>query len=219
MTATMRDAARLWQFLCGERHALAGSQLIIVCGSYDLRVCDHACGLLQRGIAPRLLITGGHGNWTRHLWAQSEASVFADRARQHGVSDAQLLLEPHAGNFAENIAFARQLCPDVRRATFVTKPNSVRRVQQTLPIQWAGLEAAVDAPVLAFPQDISQLIGVLGLIDEMVGDLQRLLVYPQWGFQLPLPVPADIVEAWQALIAAGFDRHLLAPPAGPAAQP
>jgi len=208
MTATLHHATTLWRFLsAGARHRPC--ELIVLCGSYDVRVCDHACALLQASVAPRMLITGGTGNWTRHLWQDSEAEVFAARACSLGIDDTQLLIEPRAGNFAENIAFARALCPNVRSATFVTKPNSIRRVQQTLPIQWPGLEAAVDAPPLVFPDDASKQVGVLGLVDEMVGDLHRLQHYPALGFQAPLAIPAEVLAAWRALIALGFDHHLL----------
>jgi uncharacterized SAM-binding protein YcdF (DUF218 family) len=209
-TPTMRHAAVLWRFLSSGSRALPASDLIVVCGSYDLRVCDHACELLQRGVAPKMLVTGGHGNWTRHLWQKSEAEQFAARAQSLGIAESQLVLESKASNFAENIAFAKQLCPETRRATFVTKPNSIRRVQQTLPIQWPEIEASVDAPRLAFPHDISNQIGVLGVIDEMVGDLHRLLAYPSQGFQAPLPIADDVLHAWRELIRLGFDHHLLA---------
>ncbi|MCW3478446.1 YdcF family protein [Neisseriaceae bacterium JH1-16] len=208
MTLTLQHAATLWDFLsAGRRHRPC--ELIVVCGSYDLRVCDYACALLHEGVAPRMLITGGTGNWTRHLWQDREATVFAERARSLGVAEEQLLIEPRAGNFAENIAFARALCPQVRRATFVTKPNSIRRVQLTLPIQWPGLDATVDAPDFAFPSEASQQVGVLGLIDEMVGDLHRILRYPERGYQVALAVPDAVLLAWRYLIVQGFDRHLI----------
>jgi uncharacterized SAM-binding protein YcdF (DUF218 family) len=209
MTPTLNHASTLWRFLSQGARALPDSDLIVACGSYDLRVCDHACDLLQQGVAPQMLLTGGTGNWTRHLWQETEAEQFAARARSRGVAESQLLLEPLAGNFAENIAFARKLCPDVRRVTFVTKPNSILRVYQTVPIQWPGIEAAVDAPTLAFPAEISNQIGVLGVIDEMVGDIHRLLEYPARGYQRPLPVPDEVQDAWRALIRLGFDHHLL----------
>jgi len=180
-----------------------------VCGSYDLRVCDHACELVNRGVAPRMLITGGSGNWTRHLWGDPEATVFAERARSHGLVDDQILLERRARNFAENIALSRAMFPAMTRVTFVTKPNSIRRVYQTLPVQWPDIEPCVDAPSFEFPWGVSNVVGVFGLIDEMVGDLHRILVYPALGFQAPLTVPAGVLTAWDALIGEGFDRHLV----------
>jgi uncharacterized SAM-binding protein YcdF (DUF218 family) len=208
MTPTLMQAITLWNFLTSGR-SHRPCELIVVCGSYDLRVCDYACHLLRQKLAPRMLITGRTGNWTRHLWQETEAEVFAERARALGVTDAQLIIEARAENFADNIAFARALCPGVQRATFVTKPNSIRRVQLTLPIQWPELVADVDAPALRFPEDVSNLIGVLGLIDEMVGDLHRILVYPERGFQLPLAIPTEVLKAWHGLIEQGFTRHLV----------
>src|SRR5690606_15042525 len=210
MNPIMRSAQVLWDFLSEGHAILADSDIVVVCGSYDLRVCDHACELMKQGIAPHLLITGNTGNWTRYLWSQPEAEIFAHRAQQNGLAEEQIILEPKATNFAENIAFARQLMPEARRVTFVTKPYSIRRIQQTLPLQWPGTEAAVSAPKIAFPDDVSNIIGVFGLIEEMVGDLHRMQVYPELGFQAPIEIPEPVISAWQRLIDAGFDRHLVA---------
>lgn len=212
MTPVMRDAQTLWAFLQGQPACLVPSDIIIVCGSYDLRVCDHASALMRAGTAPRMLITGATGNWTRHLWERSEADVFLDRARSLGVDAGQITLERRATNFAENIRFSRDLLPGVRRATFVTKRNSVLRVKHTLAVQWPELTAAIDAPATAFPDDVSNQIGVLGLIDEMVGDLHRMLHYPELGYQSPVSIPGDVLCAWRMLVESGFDRHLLDAP-------
>ncbi|WP_137008467.1 YdcF family protein [Aquitalea aquatilis] len=207
-TPTLQRASLLWDFLsAGRSHQPC--DVLVVCGSYDLRVVDHAVGLLQRGVAPRMLISGNTGNWTRDLWSKPEAEVFAERALQLGISQQQLLLEPRAGNFAENLAFSRALCPDARSVTFVTKPNSIRRVMQTQPVQWPGISCSVDAPDFAFPWGVSNMVGVFGLIEEMVGDIHRLLRYPRLGFQQALQIPPVVLQAWQQLIAQGYNRHLL----------
>ncbi|RMS50061.1 hypothetical protein ALP65_03039 [Pseudomonas aeruginosa] len=82
----------------------------------------------------------------------------------------------------------------------------------TLPVRWPGLEGHVDAPDYAFPDGISNLVGVLGVIDEMVGDLDRIIRYPALGFQVACPIPAQVMDAWERLVARGFDRHLVNPP-------
>lgn len=208
MTPTLQHATVLWDFLCaGRQHAPC--DLIVVCGSYDLRVCDYACELLGKGVAQHLLFTGNTGNWTRHLWEGTEAQLFAQRALTLGVRPEQFSLEPRATNFAENIAYARAMFPQVTRATFLTKPNSIRRVMLTLPIQWPGLEAWVDAPAYSFPEQISNQVGILGVIDEMVGDIQRIMLYPQQGFQVEQPLPPAVEMAWEYLVKQGFDHHLI----------
>jgi uncharacterized SAM-binding protein YcdF (DUF218 family) len=153
-------------------------------------------------------MTGGSGNWTRHLWTRTEASIFAERARSQGLTEDQILLEEKASNFAENISFARAMCQQAQRITFLTKPNSIRRVYQTLPVQWPGLSAFVDAPLFRFPWEVSNVVGVFGLIEEMVGDVHRLQVYPELGFQAPIRLSEDLLASWRFLIEAGFNRHL-----------
>lgn len=206
MTETLRQAQVLWDYLsAGRGHAQC--ELLIVCGSYDLRVCDYACELLNQGVAGHIVFSGNTGNWTRHLWERPEAEIFAERAVALGVSPDQFTLEARASNFAENIAFTRQLFAHVRSATFLTKPNSIRRVKLTLPIRWPALTAWVDAPDYGFPDAIANAVGVFGVIAEMVGDIQRIKLYPQAGFQVAADLPEAVEQAWQYLVAQGFDHH------------
>jgi uncharacterized SAM-binding protein YcdF (DUF218 family) len=207
-TETLRHAERLWHYL-SRREPPRRSDAIVVCCSYDLRVGDHACDLLQAGLAPVLVFSGNTGNWTRHIWSRPEAHVFRDRALERGVPAQAILIEDRATNFGENVRFAREMLPQARSAIFVTKPGAVLRLALTVPAQWPGVQACVDAPPLRFPDDVSQVVGVLGLIAEMVGDVQRIAEYPALGFQVPHPLPADVQASWQALVAAGFDGHLL----------
>ena len=44
----------------------------------------------------------------------------------------------------------------------------------------------------------------------MVGDLQRIREYPARGFQVAQDIPDDVWAAFETLVAAGFDRHLIA---------
>ncbi|SEL34570.1 Uncharacterized SAM-binding protein YcdF, DUF218 family [Stigmatella aurantiaca] len=208
MSMTLEHARRLWDYLSSFKHQ-APSELAVICCSYDLRVCDYACELLKKGLTKQLLISGNTGNWTRHLWDKPEALVFLERARANGVSEAQLLIEDRSTNFGENIAFSRQLAPQARTVTFLTKPNSVLRVALTAAVGWPGITANVDCPPIDFPDGVSNVVGILGVIDEMVGDLHRILVYPRLGFQQEHSLPSDILESWRYLINQGFKGHLL----------
>jgi uncharacterized SAM-binding protein YcdF (DUF218 family) len=205
---TITVAQKLWDYLAaGRGHAI--SDAVVVCCSYDLRVCDYACNLIQQGVAPLLIMSGNTGNWTRHLWSIPEAHVFRERALANGVASDVILIEEQATNFGENIACVRRLAPRLQCVTFVTKPNSVLRLRLTVPVQWPGVTAFVDAPPLRFPEDVSSVVGVLGAIDEMVGDVDRILKYPALGYQTPHELPAEVLSAWRQLKEAGFRNHLL----------
>jgi hypothetical protein len=67
--AVLEHANRLWEFFCSDR-THEPCDAIVVCCSYDLRVCDYACELIFRGVAQRLVLSGKTGNWTKHLWSE-----------------------------------------------------------------------------------------------------------------------------------------------------
>ena len=47
------------------------------------------------------------------------------------------------------------------------------------------------------------------VISIMVGDLQRIRLYPAKGFQIHQDIPDDVWEAYQRLVEAGFDSRLV----------
>jgi uncharacterized SAM-binding protein YcdF (DUF218 family) len=205
---TISRAAILWSYMASFRSAGA-CEAVVVCCSYDLRVCDYACGLIRSGLSSRLVVSGKTGNWTRHLWAETEAAVFKRRALENGIAEESILLEDRATNFGENIAFTRALLPEAKAMTFVTKPASVLRVKLTAEVQWPGITRFVACPDLQFPQEVSNVIGILGIISEMVGDIERIQRYPALGYQSPHELPREVLDAWRFLVRQGFTHHLM----------
>jgi hypothetical protein len=47
------------------------------------------------------------------------------------------------------------------------------------------------------------------VINILVGDLQRIQVYADRGFQIPQEIPAEVWQAFEALVAAGYDQRLV----------
>ena len=60
---------------------------------------DHAIELWRRGLAPRLVLTGGVGEGD----TTSEAAVGRRYAKQHGVPDSSIVIEPHGRTTSESI--------------------------------------------------------------------------------------------------------------------
>jgi uncharacterized SAM-binding protein YcdF (DUF218 family) len=202
------QAAVLWNYMASFR-AAAPCDAVVVCCSYDLRVCDYACGLIKSGLSHRLVLSGRTGNWTRHLWTRSEAEIFRARALENGIHDSAILLEDHSTNFGENVAFTKARIPESKAITFVTKPASVLRVKLTAEVQWPGISHFVACPDFCFPDDVSPVIGLFGIINEMVGDVERIQRYPALGYQAPHELPQDILDAWASLVQKGFTYHLM----------
>jgi hypothetical protein len=43
----------------------------------------------------------------------------------------------------------------------------------------------------------------------MVGDLQRIRVYAERGFQIPQEIPGDVWCAYEELVRDGYDQYLI----------
>jgi len=207
-TLTIKRAAEIWNYLAAL-NSRANSDAIVLCCSYDLRTCDHACELVHSGDSNTLLLSGNTGNWTRHIWSEPEAEIYYRRALANGVAAEQIIIETQATNFGENVSFSRKLLANAASVTFVSKPYSLLRVKLTVERYWPGIEACFSAPEIVFPDAVSNIVGVLGVIDEMVGDIDRIQRYPALGYQAPHTLPADIIDAWHYLIEQGFTNHLV----------
>jgi hypothetical protein len=64
-------------------------------------------------------------------------------------------------------------------------------------------------PNILFPNDVSNVIGIFGLINEMVGDIERILKYPQFGFQVEHALPEEVLASWEYLVREGFTQHMM----------
>ena len=183
---------------------------ILVFGSNDLRVANHAATLYLAGYAPWILISGGRGRMTQH-WPTSEAEAMGRVVLAAGVPEDAVLLECRATNTGENIRFARDLLEaanrDLRRGIFVQKPYMERRTRAALEVQWPGIRIHLSSPPLDFSSYCEDIDRDL-VITAMVGDFQRILDYPALGYASPQPVPARVRAAFGLLVAAGYRAHL-----------
>lgn len=179
-------------------------------GSYDIRVADRCVELFRAGRVRLVCFSGASGNFTEGLFPRGEAHAFADRARELGLPEEALIIEPAARNTADNIRLARPLLEarGVRSIILVAKPNMLARGRATLPIHWPGLRADFAAARVPFAGDLAPGRTIRDLIEELVGDAERLRVYPERGWQVRVSIPAEVAEAVRELIRRGYGGHL-----------
>ena len=68
----------------------------------------------------------------------------------------------------------------------------------------------VTSPQLDFDAYTAAGVSRDDVIQIMVGDLQRLIVYGRKGWSAPQEIPAEVMAAYQGLIAAGYTKRLVA---------
>lgn len=194
-------------------HALERSDCILVLGSHDLRVAERAAQLYFEGWSPMIIFSGGLGNFTKEMWTETEADLFAAIAINMGVPEHAILIENKSTNTGENILFTQQLLAqknlDPQSFIVVQKPYMERRSYATFKKHWPGKKLIVTSPQISFEAYHTEEIPLEKVINIMAGDLQRIKFYPEKGFQVFQEIPPDIWQAYEQLVAAGFNKHLM----------
>ncbi len=211
-----RLAEKIWQYH-QLGHELTPADAILVLCSHDTAVAARGARLYLDGWAPLLIFSGGLGAITKHLWTEPEAERFAGIAIDMGVPRSSILTETRSTNTGENVRFTRQLLAeqglDPGRFIVVQKPYMERRSYATFKKFWPEKDLIVTSPPVSFDQYLSgysnESLSRDDVISIMVGDLQRIRIYPARGFQIPQDIPDDVWEAFEELVKAGYDRHLV----------
>ena len=200
-------------------HELVRSDAIMVLCSHDTGVAEYAAQLFLDEWAPRLIFSGGAGAITQRLFTEPEADRFAAIAIGLGVPADRIIVENRSTNTGENVQFTRQLLAaraiDVRTFILVQKPYMERRTFATFRKVWPEPSILVTSPRASLDHYLrryaNEALSADDVISIMVGDLQRIHLYPDKGFQIAQPIPEDVWVAFRELVAAGYDRHLVEP--------
>ena len=209
-------AETIWQYHQLNHELLAADAVMVLC-SYDLAVAERGAELFLEGWAPLLIFSGGLGAITKRFWREPEADQFAAIAVRMGVPPERILIENRSTNTGENIQFTRRLLAEkgleLRTFILVQKPYMERRSYATFRKLWPGKAVVVTSPKVSFEGYLSRYSNPALSADEvisiMVGDLQRIRLYPAKGFQIEQAIPDDVWDAFEELVRAGYDRHLI----------
>jgi uncharacterized SAM-binding protein YcdF (DUF218 family) len=207
-----RDAESIWNYHQMGRY-LRSCDAAIGLGSHDLGVATFAAELYHDGIFPTVVFSGDNSPTTAARFPNGEAVHYRERALQLGVPDNAILVETEAGNTGENITLSRTILTDhgIRPSSLllISKPYMERRAFATCRKLWPEVAVTCASESMKFGGYVQSIGDTKLVIDMLVGDLQRIIEYPKMGFAIPQDVPADIMAAYQRLLAAGFIGRLL----------
>jgi uncharacterized SAM-binding protein YcdF (DUF218 family) len=209
-------AEKLWDYH-QMKHQLAPADAILVLCSHDERVAERGAQLFLDGWAPLLIFSGGRGAITERLWDEPEAERFARIALAMNVPRERILIEPNSTNTGENIRFTKQLLGehgiDPQSFIVVQKPYMERRAYATLRKMWPEKRVVLTSPQVSFTEYLAHYahnsLSTSDVVGIMVGDLQRIKLYPELGFQIEQEIPEDVWRAYEELVQAGYDKYLI----------
>ena len=208
----------LWDYMCLKQQ-VSPAACIIGFGCINDDIALRCAELYREGYAPKVMFSGGLGRNTLGRWSKSEAERFADIAMANGVPTEAILLENRSTNSAENILFTHEILKaeglDNAPLICVHKPFMERRLMAAMGVYWPEVNAVYTSPRMSIQDYIDSCIRQ-GLTEHtavciIVGDLQRMVVYAEKGYQIPQEIPAHVWEAFEALTAMGYTDELVTP--------
>lgn len=202
----------IWEFH-RMHHRIRPCDAAIALGCHDLGVAGHTAELYGRGLFPTVVFTGGNSPSTTREFPRGEAVHFRERAVELGVPDSAILVEPEASNTGQNIALSRQVLAESgsfpHSVLLICMPYMERRAFATARKLWPQVEVVCASVSLGLGDYVKGMGDTGLLIAMMIGDLQRVMEYPERGFAIAQEVPHQVRDAYASLVAAGFDSHLI----------
>ncbi|MUN40683.1 YdcF family protein [Actinomadura litoris] len=206
------DVETLWDYH-DMHHTIRPTDIAIGLGSHDLGVATFTAELYHEGMFPRIVFTGANAPTTIERFPRGEAVHYRLHAIELGVPDEAILVEPKATNTGQNIEFTRKLLADhgieVSSATLISRPYQQRRAYSTAKKLWPALEIICASRPLPLDEYIVSIGDVDRVINMLVGDTQRILIYPAQGFAIPQDMPPEVGAAYRRLVKAGFTSRLV----------
>lgn len=190
--------------------------LIIGFGHFDPKIPRACCDLYRRFPAAKgIVFTGGIGAGTADIGGP-EAGYFLELARAYApeIPRRVYVVEDQSTNTSENLAFTlRELeehRPDLlpgraaQSIALVANACRQRRVCLTCKRMLPPVTLVNAPPPTGFEEEIALYQAKRqDLIPVLIGEMDRILAYPDKGWISREAVPDHILEAWRALRPAG----------------
>jgi uncharacterized SAM-binding protein YcdF (DUF218 family) len=198
---------------------LIKADAIFVLGSHDPSVADYAVQLYQEGYSKKIIFSGGvvRIHELRNAEPKTEAEAFADIAISKGVTAEDIIQEKLAMNTGDNFIKTMELLKsqnlDYQSFILVQKPYMLRRTYATAMVQIPDKQFVTSAMPDTYESYVSRCesngISMKRVIDNMVGDLQRLIEYPAQGFLAKMELPKEVLDAYNELVKMGFIDRMI----------
>ena len=211
----MKNVQILWDFMHMNQQP-GHADVIVGFGCYDEDIPKRCAELWHQGFAPWVCFSGGLGRNTDKLWSKSEAERFAAIAVAAGVPEDRIILENKSTNSAENLLFTPKVLAEAgvkaEKIIAVHKPYMEKRLWAAMQVYWPDVRALYTSPRVTLEEHIAhaEAVGMTrkGVIDTIVGDVQRMELYAEKGYQARVEIPDEVRAAFDALVAEGYIGQL-----------
>lgn len=206
----------IWDYMVLNQ-PLTKCDLIIGCGCCDKQIPVLCAELLKRGYASKIIFTGGLGKITQDIFPKSEAEIYRDIAISCGVESERILIENKSTNTGDNFKFSADLIAKnnlkADKILIVHRGIYQRRTLNVAKTVLKNSELFITAPPVTFEEFITFLERstseeIQRSISVIVGNIQRLIIYPQFGWQTEEEIPLNVLRAYKILKEMGYDKYI-----------
>jgi len=203
----------LWNYLCMNQ-IIKQSDLILACGGHDSGVAFQAADLYRQNYAPLIAVSGGI---VREVFGESEkaleADILGDLINKNGVPKENIIFERQSKNTGENLEFTEKLMLqkglNFTSVIIVQKPYAERRTWCLAKKKWPNKTIWMSSEKMSRQEYFALDIPTDKIIGMMVGEIQRLIYSPSFGWIDDVEIPPEVLEAYNELCNLGFIERLM----------
>lgn len=200
----------LWDYMKMNQE-LKISDCIIGLGSSDTNVANVASELYLNKYADKIIFSGGLGKITYKLWNETEAETFAKIAIKNGVPQEKIYLEKNSTNTGDNFRFTKKLIKNenlnIKSCIVVCKPYDEKRAYAAFKKIMPEYEVIIHSENIQCEEYYNR--NKTEWINVLVGDIQRMKLFYEKGWQIKMDVPQKVWNAYEILIKRGYDKFII----------
>ena len=193
------------------------SDVIIGCGCKYLDIPIKCAELYNDGMAKKILFAGGLGKGTSDKFKRTEAEIFKDIAIKHGVLEKDIIIENKSTNTGDNFKYGINLLNklNIKSDSIIIVHNALseRRTFSTGNKILKSKKLYITSPNFSFENFINYIKkdneNGREDIEILLGDIQRIVVYPQFGWQIENNISTEVVDAYNYIKNLGFTKYLI----------
>ena len=199
----------LWNYMKMNQQ-LKKADCIIGLGSVDTNVANIASELYLQGYADKVFFSGGLGKITNKIWNETEAEKFAKIAIKKGVPKETIYIEKESTNTGDNFRFTKRMIEelqlDIKSCIVVCKPYDEKRAYASFKKIMPEFEVIITSENISceeyYRKNGTESINVL------VGDIQRMKLFYEKGWQVKMDIPKEVWDAYEVLVKKGYDKFV-----------
>lgn len=204
----------LWDYM-KLNQTLQKCDVIVGLGCLDLMVAKVSAELYLKGYADKIIFSGGFGKKSQKVWKEPEAEKFAKIAIDLGVPKEKIYIENKASNTSENFEFVRKLIEEnqfaIKSCLIVGRPYVEKRSDAVLKKVMPEYTGIITSEKVDCEEYFRRYEGDTKReeISVLVGDIQRMKVYAEKGWQVSVEVPEYVWKVYEELVKRGYNHYII----------